>query len=396
MQAVGPVALVIVAVLFLLSLAVKRGVVGKRPLVLPGPASDRLYDEPPAIAEFLVNGFRPGIPAVSATLVDLAARGALGIEPGAVDYVNVRVASPPDGLLPYERLVYETVAAHALDGVAPGREVRRAFLRYGLWSRFSRLVIDDAIARGLATPRRSRLSLRSVKFDLQARQTPTEAGTAAAARWFGVQQGFEGDPAWRMRDAAMVGEYGRRLAYAAALGRAPWIWLRLAPGASRDATHAWSDHGGRWRQVRILRPRFTRLTRPPRALLGYLPVTAVALAPALWALGRGGALLVPGIALAAVAVRLLVGCGRIANDILRPRYVRGLVIRVEPPHEPSRWRRLGDTSWVVIDRGRRPWNRGIRFDPATAPELRPGDHVRAHVAPWTCWAHEIVRVGSAR
>jgi hypothetical protein len=395
MQAVGPVALVVVVVLFLLSLVVKRTVVGPRPLILPETVTDRLYDEPPAIAEFLVNGFRPGIPAVSATIVDLAARGMLRVEPGAVDYVNVRVVSPPEGLLPYERLVYDTVAAHARDGVASGREVRKAFLRYGMWSRFCGLVVDDVIVRGLATPRRSRLTLRSVKFDLQARQTPTDAGTAAAARWFGVQQGLEGDPEWRMRDAAMVGEFGRRLAYAAALGRTPWIWLRPAPGASRDATHAWSDHGGRWREVRILRPRFTHLTRPPRALLGYLPVTVAVLALALWALGRGGALLVPGIVAAAVGVRLLVGCGRIARDILRPRYIRGLVIRVEPlPHR--RWRRLGDTSWVVIDRGRLPWSRGIRFDPATAPELRPGDHVRAHVAAWTCWAHEIVPVGSAR
>lgn len=392
MQAVGPIALVIA--LALVSLVVKRGVVGKRPLILPGPATDRLFDEPPAIAEFLVNGFRPGIPAVSATLVDLAARGVLRIEPGPVDYVNVRVVSSAADLAPYERLVYDTVAALARDGVAPGREVRRAFLRYGRWSRFAALVIDDAVARGLATPRRSRLTVRSVRFDLQARQSPTEAGTAAAARWFGVQQHLEGDPGWRMRDAAMVGEFGRRLACAAALGRTPWIWLRPAPGASRDRTHAWSDHGGRWRQVRILRPRFTRLTRPPRALLGYLPVTAVAVALALWTLGRGGPLLVPGIAVAAVAAWLLVGCGRIANDILRPRSIRGLVIRVEP--ERWRWRRLGGTHWVVIDRGRLPWSRGIRFDPATAPRLQPGDHVRARVAPWTCWAHEIVRVRSAR
>src|SRR5256885_12973272 len=118
MQAVGPVALVVVVVLFLLSLVVKRRVVGARPLILPGPATDRLYDEPPAIAEFLVNGFRPGIPAVSATLVDLAARGMLRIEAGPADYVSVRVASPPEGLLPYERLVYDTVAAHARDGFA--------------------------------------------------------------------------------------------------------------------------------------------------------------------------------------------------------------------------------------------------------------------------------------
>src|SRR5256885_16888584 len=124
MQAVGPVALVVVVVLFLLSLVVKRRVVGARPLILPGTVTDRVYDEPPAIAEFLVNGFRPGIPAVSATIVDLAARGMLRVEPGAVDYVNVRVVSPPEGLLSYERLVYDTVAAYARDGVAPGREVR--------------------------------------------------------------------------------------------------------------------------------------------------------------------------------------------------------------------------------------------------------------------------------
>jgi hypothetical protein len=409
---VNPVGITtLIALLMIISFAVaaKKMIVGKRPLILSGPATDQLFDEPPAIAEFLVNGFRPGIPAVTATLVDLAARGMLRIEPGAIDYVTVRVVASPAALLPYEQLVYDTVVAHARDGRASGRDLRRAFLKYDCWSRFSRLVIDDAIGHGLATPRSSRVTLRSTRFDLQARQIPTEAGIKAAARWFGVQKHLEGDEAWKARDASMVEEFGRRLAYATALGRTPWIWLHLVAGASRDATHAWSDHGRQWRQVKILRPRFTHLTKPAKALAVYLPLSVAALAltvaifPA--GVGHGGLLLALSLIVAAVTVRLLVATGRIVADILRPRYVHGVIIRTEPlpPDAPAgarngrprRWRRLGDTSWIVIDRGRRSWIRGIRFDPARAPELRPGDHVRAHVAPWTCWAHEVVPVRPA-
>jgi len=408
-NAVGLTILIAFLVVIFAAAAVKKRVVGKRPLILSGPATDQLFDEPPAIVEFLVNGFRPGIPAVAATLVDLAARGILRVEPGGLDYVTVRVASPPAGLLPFEQLVYDTVVSHTRASAVSGRDLRRAFLEYGWWSRFSRLVIDDAVSRGLATPRSSRLTLRSTKFDLQARQIPTESGAAAAARWFGVQEHLEADGAWRARDASMVEEFGRRLAYATALGRTPWIWLHLFPGVARDATHAWSDHGRQWRQVKILRPRFNHLTKPAKALGAYLPLTVAVFALTVvifpWAIDRGGPALVLALVVAAVTVRSLLATGRIVADLLRPRQIRGVIIRVEPlRHDapegartgrPRRWRSLGDTSWVVIDRGRRSLVRGIRFDPTTAPELRTGDHVRARVSPWTCWAYEVVPVRPA-
>jgi hypothetical protein len=97
--------------------------------------------------------------AADATLLDLAARRILEVfQPGddpADLLVRVRVARP-DGLNPYERRVFDRVAAIAGDRIAPLAEITRQYADGGpRWFKHLRTeVIADAAARGLVRVRK--------------------------------------------------------------------------------------------------------------------------------------------------------------------------------------------------------------------------------------------------
>lgn len=90
--------------------------------VRPLPATRTLGPEPPAVVSLLVNGWQVTEAAAQATLLDLGARRILELRRGTDGRhgttVHIRQDSPA-GLTPYERRVFERVAALAVNGVVP-------------------------------------------------------------------------------------------------------------------------------------------------------------------------------------------------------------------------------------------------------------------------------------
>src|SRR5215467_4100857 len=83
-----------------------------------GPETNDLGPESPAVVDLLVNRWHVTRAAVSATLVDLAARRVVGIEQVAPEQYIVRVKSSParDGLTDYETQVLDLVQQKATGG----------------------------------------------------------------------------------------------------------------------------------------------------------------------------------------------------------------------------------------------------------------------------------------
>jgi hypothetical protein len=125
----------------------------------PGPPTPDLGNEPPAVVNLLVTRCELTAEAADATLLDLAARRILEVfQPGddpAGLLVRVRVARP-EGLAPYERRVFDRVAAIAGDRFAPLAEITRQYADGGpRWFRHLRTeVVADAAARGLVRVRK--------------------------------------------------------------------------------------------------------------------------------------------------------------------------------------------------------------------------------------------------
>ncbi len=124
-----------------------------RPLV-PGPPTMELGYEPPAVVNMLVNRGEVTQAAADATLLDLAARRVLELHQPGSDPADllVRVRVPnPSGLSPYERQVFDRVAAGTGDRLVPLTQVTQRYAEGGPeWSRQLRAwVVEDAKERGL-------------------------------------------------------------------------------------------------------------------------------------------------------------------------------------------------------------------------------------------------------
>lgn len=121
-----------------------------------GPRSLELGPEPPAVVGFLVNRMTVTNEAMAATVIDLAARRWLTIEPELGSTVMRTGRKVGAGTLaPFERRVLDHVRSLAVDGLVPAsaiatgpgdvpRRWRRAFVQE---------VVADATARGLCRPR---------------------------------------------------------------------------------------------------------------------------------------------------------------------------------------------------------------------------------------------------
>ncbi|MDQ3641581.1 MAG: DUF2207 domain-containing protein [Actinomycetota bacterium] len=275
----------------------------------PGPESMELGgDEPPAVVNMLANGWKLGREAVPATLLDLAARKLVTIEPAGLDRFVVRTQkSPPSGarsgLTPYE----EQLLLHVRSLAGPDGTIAAEALTTGpegesdvWWKSFERSVVKDVRDRGLARNRWSNwmllvlsavalapavlaaltlvflpadppdeeddvaggflgvtalfwFPLAGVPFMLRS-ERDTPAGREAAARWLGLRDHLEGSGGFTEAPPAAVVLWDRHLAYGAAMGVAPGA-VRALPLGSESDTEAWSHYGGRWRMVHIDYPK---------------------------------------------------------------------------------------------------------------------------------------------
>ena len=281
----------------------------------PAPATMELRPEPPAVAGMLVADFEVTRDALPATLLDLAARGALEVEQYG-DETFVALRDTAADLLDHERRVLEHV--RRLAGGERGERVPAAALTTGpadssrrWWARFRKEVVGEAQRRGLSRPvwdpavvgplwvvllAIGGVLWASVRFDFETvevtplyvatlvavavafavavavlasdRQRDTSLGRQAAAHWLGFSDHHEANEVIPTLPPAAVAVRGRYLAYCAALGHATASVRALPLGAESDR-RAWTNYGGRWRHVRVryprLRPGWGR--RPGLALL---------------------------------------------------------------------------------------------------------------------------------
>jgi hypothetical protein len=255
-----------------------------------GPRTLELGSEPPAVANFLVHGFRVTDEAVPATLIDLAARNVVDIEergPG-VFYVRLRALGDAP-LIAYERRVLEHLRQSAHDGVVPaGALTTGPQQESARWRRrFVAEVVADAKARGLsldavggpafgvltaASAIPAALVAAAWEIDAGAvvivgaiallgwikgrnPQRETTEGMSAASRWLGVRAELSENPVFASHSPLTVELWDRLLAYGAALGVASGASRPLPMGVESD-TDAWTAYGGAWRRVRISYPRY--------------------------------------------------------------------------------------------------------------------------------------------
>jgi predicted membrane protein DUF2207 len=305
----------------------------------PGPATDLLGDEPPAVVSLLVNNFDLTRHAIPATVLDLAARHVLAIDHVGPGHDVIRMGAAPAGLRLYEAGVMGILQARSRDGVVPVGALGVGSREYarGWWRSFRGAVIADAQAGGLSRDLWDTRTLwilaavgllpapflalaggdfwlgvfpvivvAAVIGALRAtrRQRETPAGVTAASRWLGVRRNLEQAASIEDVPPSGVVVWERRLAYATAMGLARET-LRAMPMGADDERRAWSSYGGAWRPVLIRYPRWW----PPG--WGWPPWAAVIVGVVAALLGIG-------------ALRVAAGIGWVEADPLFPAIVIAL------------------------------------------------------------------------
>ena len=276
--------------------------------VAPGPPTlEPGGDEPPAVVGLIAGDWESHRDAVTATVLDLAARRFVAIEwIGPRTFIRVRDADPGDdvgdGLTPYERQVLDHLRAlsrETSDGWIPAGALTTGPERESdAWlRRFKAAVVTDARSRGLSRPRwsaRARTALGAwglvvgLAVGVAASTLPhdqtdddpvgtaialgvvtavalaliagklrgerdTDAGRAMAARWLGLRAMLADDPTFPTQPPAAVAVWGRLMGDAAAMGLTGAAVDALPLGAESER-QAWSPVGDRWRPVSIRYP----------------------------------------------------------------------------------------------------------------------------------------------
>ena len=269
----------------------------------PGPATQDLGPEPPAVVSLLANRWQMTEDAAESTLLDLAARKHVELrQPGADPMqttVHVR-AEAGAGLKPYEARVLDRVAGLAVGGVVPVTALTfRNDSQATSWNKRLRAeVVADARALGLSQRRfgptavalltggaaaaalvlalaAGRHALRTPDSDgglafyvlifgfvvlagIGARypgERDTPAGREVAARWLGVRDWLRGHEEFANLPPAATTVWDRYLAYGAAVG-VTRVASRVLDLGMGDRRRVWSCFGGTWHRVRVRYPRF--------------------------------------------------------------------------------------------------------------------------------------------
>jgi hypothetical protein len=370
-----------------------------------------LGPEPPAVANFLVNGFHVTDVAAAATLLDLAARELLEVEQRGPDVYFVRVRPIEDAALTaYERRVLAVVERRSREHAVPVEALTTGpELASKEWRRvFAAEVVADAQARGL-----SRDALDSHAFGIlvgtfaipaaciwavwgiaaalvavagaagllgwlytRHPQRETGAGLEAASRWLGVRAELAMNPVFDTHSPLTVVLWDRLLAYGAALGVARGASGPLPLQSESDSVE-WSNQGGRWREITISYPKLWPPgwgAEPSSALavgvvaaaaagywLYHSGVDQVEAGPAgLLALLAAGIAVVVGVAVALVAASDWATAVEVTGPILRLRKVGG--------KDKTRY-------FVAVDDGESTAIKAFRVSQSQFEKLREGDLV---------------------
>jgi hypothetical protein len=151
----------------------------------PEPADGQTL-EPPAVVGLLTNEFNAPRTAVTATAIDLAARGWVRLSSTDGELMVVTRGNPTagDSLKPFEQQVLNHLASRAFNDVSSASTLASSHHRLDRrwWLRFERAVADESAARGLSTRRYSAVELAP---------PAAVALIALAAWWFAGRGGDE-------------------------------------------------------------------------------------------------------------------------------------------------------------------------------------------------------------
>lgn len=269
-----------------------------------GPETTDLGPEPPAISNLLVHRFKVTHAAMAATLLDLAARGYVGIDLlGRNNYV-IRIrdrGGDSANLTGYEAQIFNWVKSQATGGSAPfeALSVGSPGQAAGFWKRFESSVVSDARKRGLVRSRWAKrdwvilgtilafafgflaLSLGAAGvgdsgedpmnagdwlliagfgwFGVLAVITrfqdlrDTKHGQEVAGRWLGVRNALKKSTAFNDAPPSHVTIWGQNLSHAVAMGLAHEA-VRQLPFDEEDPETAWTRQTGVWREITISYP----------------------------------------------------------------------------------------------------------------------------------------------
>ncbi|GGL06345.1 hypothetical protein Sme01_66530 [Sphaerisporangium melleum] len=409
----------------------------RNPAVTPAPPTADLGEESPAVVDLITGDWRLCDEAASATLLDLAARGAVQIEEIGPELSLVRLRTPRAPLAPHEKLVLDHVTSLATDGVvATGALAEGARDLQRWWKSFRRKVIAEARRQGLSRPRWSRAQALVLTIAAAAPALATgvavfatadtddrgggigaaiiafaalfalaerlngERGTArgaeAAGRWLGVRAHLASGN-FAERPAAAVTIWGRHLAYAAALGLAGRAVTSLPVSVPADDRRAWSDYGGLWHVVDVRYPRRILWGRPPRPVVFGGVVAGLATGFWLWLAGvvagdvfdlpdlpaSGLAFLGGGVAAAvpiAFAVADLAARAEIVGQVIRLR-----AFQVDSSEDDS----ARYAYWVAVDDGHRRRVKAFGIGESLWRTLAEGDVIRARAGRRLGWVHAV-------
>lgn len=258
----------------------------------PAPHGGRL--ESPAVVALLTNEYEVPRSAVTATALDLAARGwiRLTTADGELLVVMRGAGQAGDSLRPFEQQVLNHLAGRAFNDVTSAGTLAASHHRLDRrwWTRFRRSVADTSHALGYSTRRYTPIELappaacaaigliallmsirnggevaiadswqsrvlwfvvlagvgvlgwRTVERGIGASQSPTDIGLQRTAQWMGHRR--------RLREripehASVLGSPAQQIAlsHAAVMGVADHV-LEQLPAAPEDHRRAWSEAGG--------------------------------------------------------------------------------------------------------------------------------------------------------